>query len=279
MSIRKHKAAARRASRRQRRTARRRSPLATAALLGIGLAVTGAGYTAVDDATSAAAAPAGAYTAEQITSGEHLFNANCATCHGMNAVGTENGPSLIGVGAASVDFQVGTGRMPMQAQAPQAPVKPVQFTDEQIVELSAYVASLAPGPAVPDQQWLQADGDAARGAELFRINCAMCHNVAGAGGALTEGKYAPNLQQVEPVHIYEAMATGPQNMPVFSDDNLSPEDKRDIITALRWQTEVSGNVAGYPLGSIGPVSEGLFIWVFGISAAVSIAVWVTSRPS
>lgn len=278
MSNRKHNASSRRANR--RRTARRRSPLATAALLGIGLAVTGAGYNALDEAANAAAAPAtAAYTQEQISSGEHLFNANCATCHGMNAVGTESGPSLIGVGAASVDFQVGTGRMPMQAQAPQAPVKPVQFTDAQITELSAYVASLAPGPAVPDQQWLQTTGDPARGAELFRINCAMCHNVAGAGGALTEGKYAPNLQHVEPAHVYEAMVTGPQNMPVFSDDNLTPEDKRDIITALRWQTDVSGNVAGYPLGSLGPVSEGLFIWVFGISAAVSIAVWVTSRPS
>ena len=97
----------------------------------------------------------------------------------------------IGVGAASVDFQVGTGRMPLAASGPQAQQKPVQFTEEQVTAIAAYVASLAPGPAIPSEEYLQGDGDATNGAELFRINCAMCHNVAGAGGALTEGKYAP----------------------------------------------------------------------------------------
>ena len=263
-----------------RRTAKRRAPLATAALLGMGLLATGGAYAGLDAATSppAGAAPAIA-DAASISAGEALFNANCATCHGMDAVGTENGPSLIGVGAAAVDFQVGTGRMPMQANSPQAPKKPVQFTQEQIDQMSAYVADLAPGPAIPDPQYLQADGDAARGAELFRINCAMCHNVAAAGGALTEGKFAPELQTVEPVHIYAAMITGPQNMPVFSDANLSPQDKADIITAIRYQSEVSGSVNGYGLGSVGPVSEGLFIWVFGIGGAIVMSIWLTSRPS
>jgi ubiquinol-cytochrome c reductase cytochrome c subunit len=197
----------------------------------------------------------------------------------MNAVGTSEGPSLIGVGAASVDFQVGTGRMPMQNNAPQAPAKPVQFTDEEISQLAAYVASLAPGPAIPADEYLQADGDAAHGAELFRINCAMCHNVAAGGGALTEGKFAPELQTVEPVHIYEAMVTGPQNMPVFSDTNLTPQDKADIITSIVWMTDNTSMVGGYNLGSIGPVAEGLFIWIFGLGAAVGFAIWITSRPN
>lgn len=263
-----------------RKTARRRTPLATAAMLGLGLLATGGLYAGLDAATAApAAANTQAQQAAAVTAGEALFNANCATCHGMDAVGTDNGPSLIGVGAASVDFQVGTGRMPMQSNSPQAPLKPVQFTQEQIDQMAAYVASLAPGPAVPDDEWLQADGDAARGAELFRINCAMCHNVAAAGGALTEGKFAPELQTVEPVHIYEAMITGPQNMPVFNDANLSPQDKADIITAIRWQTDVSGGIGGYGLGSVGPVSEGLFIWVFGIGGVIVMSIWLTSRPN
>ena len=120
---------------------------------------------------------------------------------------------------------------------------------------------------------------AARRAELFRINCAMCHNVAGAGGALTEGKFAPELQTVEPHHIYEAMITGPQNMPVCNDANLTPEDKRDIITALQYQTHTTGGVAGLGLGSLGPVSEGLFIWIFGIGSCVAVALWLTARPN
>jgi ubiquinol-cytochrome c reductase cytochrome c subunit len=244
--------------------------------------LTGGAYGAVDTLVANAAdgtTEVDMNSAQTISEGETLFNANCATCHGMNAVGTSEGPSLIGVGAASVDFQVGTGRMPMQNNAPQAPAKPVQFTDEEISQLAAYVASLAPGPAIPADEYLQADGDAAHGAELFRINCAMCHNVAAGGGALTEGKFAPELQTVEPVHIYEAMVTGPQNMPVFSDTNLTPQDKADIITSIVWMTDNTSMVGGYNLGSIGPVAEGLFIWIFGLGAAVGFAIWITSRPN
>ncbi|NLT26139.1 MAG: c-type cytochrome [Microbacteriaceae bacterium] len=262
----------------------RRNPLATAALLGIGLLLTGGAYAAVDTVTATAAEETVEVDMEStatIEKGEALFNANCATCHGFDAVGTENGPSLIGVGAAAVDFQVGTGRMPMQMHGPQARLKPVQFTQEQTLEMAAYVASLAPGPAIPDREFLTntADADLVRGAELFRINCAMCHNVAAAGGALTEGKFAPQLQTVDPVHLYEAMATGPQNMPVFSDTNLTPEDKRDIIASIEWMTDNTAMVGGYNLGSVGPVAEGLFIWVFGIGLTVVGAIWLTSRSN
>src|SRR5690606_37871430 len=116
-----------------------------------------------------------AYSAAQIEEGKNLFVANCATCHGLDLAGTYAGPSLIGVGAASVHFQVGTGRMPMANSAPQAPVKPVVFTEEQILSLAAYVASISPGPAIPSDKYLDANGNAANGGELFRINCAMCH--------------------------------------------------------------------------------------------------------
>jgi ubiquinol-cytochrome c reductase cytochrome c subunit len=121
--------------------------------------------------------------------------------------------------------------MPMARDAPQAEARQPVFTDTQTKQLAAYVASVAAGPGLPPSKYLTLTGDATRGAELFRINCAMCHNVAGAGGALTEGKYAPNLQKTSPAHIYEAMLTGPQNMPVFNDDNITPQDKQDIISA------------------------------------------------
>ncbi|KAB1644010.1 cytochrome bc1 complex diheme cytochrome c subunit [Gulosibacter chungangensis] len=260
----------------------RRTPLATAALLGVGLLLSGGAYGAVDTLVANAAedtVEVDMTATETIAEGEALFSANCATCHGMDAVGTDNGPSLIGVGSASVHFQVGTGRMPMQKNAPQAPSKQNQFTEEQTLQMAAYVASLAPGPAIPDSKYTQADGNAAHGAELFRINCAMCHNVAAAGGALTEGKYAPELQTVDPVHIYEAMQTGPQNMPVFSDTNLTAQDKADIITAIVWMTDNTNMVGGYNLGGVGPVAEGLFIWVFGIGGSVAFAIWLTNRPN
>jgi ubiquinol-cytochrome c reductase cytochrome c subunit len=154
----------------------------------------------------------------------------------------------------------------------------VQFTDEQVEALAAYVASVSPGPAIPSDEYLQADGDAAAGAELFRINCAMCHNVAGAGGALTEGKFAPSLSGVSEAHIYEAMVTGPQNMPVFSDLNLTPEDKADIITYLKF-LEANPSAGGFDLGNLGPVSEGLFIWIFGLGAIIAVTVWLTAKSN
>ncbi|MDO4241419.1 MAG: cytochrome c [Microbacteriaceae bacterium] len=254
----------------------RRSPLATAALLAVGLIITGTAYAGFTQ--ERASADIDMKSPAAIEEGRKLFSANCATCHGANAEGTPDGPTLVGVGAASVHFQVSTGRMPLAFQGPQGMVKPKQFTEEQILQMSAYVASLAPGPEIPSDKYLKADGNAARGSELFRINCAMCHNVAAAGGALTKGKYAPALTGVDPAHIYEAMVTGPQNMPVFSDANLSPEDKRDIITYLKY-IENEPAVGGFKLGSLGPVAEGLFIWIGALGAIVALTVWVTAKSN
>ncbi|MBD8584297.1 c-type cytochrome [Frigoribacterium sp. CFBP 8766] len=256
----------------------RRSPLATASLLLVGLLTTGGAYALFSSTATADESTTSATSQQSIDEGQKLFASNCATCHGLAADGTGEGPSLIGVGAASVDFQVGTGRMPMAANGPQAEEKPTQFTDDQVYDLAAYVASLAPGPAIPDEEYLQADGDTTNGAELFRINCAMCHNVAGAGGALTEGKYAPALDGVSGAHIYEAMLTGPQNMPVFNDLNLSPQDKADVITYLKY-LENNPSPGGFELGSLGPVAEGLFIWIFGLGAIVAVTIWLTARSN
>lgn len=254
----------------------RRSPLATVALIVIGLLATGGAYTLFSSTASAQTNTATSQST--VKEGQKLFAANCATCHGMNAQGTKDGPSLYGVGAASVSFQVGTGRMPLAQQGPQAEQKPPQFTEKQVSELAEYVASLAPGPGIPDSKYLQGDGNAATGAQLFRINCAMCHNVAGAGGALTEGKFAPALSGVTAEHVYEAMVTGPQNMPVFNDANLTPQQKADIITYLKYLDE-HPSPGGFDLGSLGPVSEGLFIWIFGLGALVGVTIWIAAKAN
>jgi len=259
-----------------RRTGRRH-PLMGALLLVIGLFVTGGAYAATSAGIAMAETPP-VSQASLIDEGEKLFLANCASCHGLNAEGREAGPSLIGVGALAVDFQVGTGRMPMAASGPQAEAKPVQFTQAQINALAAFVASLAPGPGMPNPEHYAGDGDAAEGGALFRVNCAMCHNVAGAGGALTEGKYAPHLRDLDPVHIYGAMVTGPQNMPVFNDMNLTPEQKNDVITYLKYLDETP-SVGGFSLGSLGPVSEGLFVWLIGLGGLIAVAIWLTARSN
>ncbi|MCC5671682.1 c-type cytochrome [Kocuria rhizophila] len=257
---------------------KRRHPLAALALLVMALLLTGGLY-AVATTTNEAKAETTTYSAQDIEEGQKLFQANCSTCHGMQAQGTSSGPSLIGVGASSVDFQVGTGRMPMQMQGPQAQVKPQQFNEEQTDQLAAYVASLGAGPTVPEEQDLDiAEGNSANGAKVFLANCAMCHNAAGQGGALTRGKFAPSLMGVSEKHIYEAMQTGPQNMPVFNDANITPEEKRDVITYLKT-LDNNTTVGGFSLGSLGPVSEGLFIWTIGLVVVIGFTVWLTSRSA
>ena len=254
----------------------RRSPWAAVAAIAAGLIITGSGYAAATAST--ATESSSGYTAEQVDSGHKLFLSNCASCHGKNAEGTAAAPSLIGVGAASVHFQVETGRMPGQASGPQLEVKPVQFKQEDIDAMAAWVASLAPGPAKPTDEYLAQKGDATRGGEIFRINCAMCHNAVGAGGALTEGKYAPSLMGVPADHIYEAMLTGPQNMPVFNDANLSPKDKKDIITYLKY-VETNPSAGGYELAGLGPVAEGLFIWILGLGVIVALTIWLGAKSN
>jgi ubiquinol-cytochrome c reductase cytochrome c subunit len=263
-------------------SARRRHPLAAVVVLLFTLVVIGSAYAAFAPESSAQARSS---TSTQVEEGRKLFAIGCASCHGLGGEGqvrddgTVLGPSLIGVGAAAVDFQVGTGRMPMAAPGAQAPTKEVAYTDEQIEQLAAFVASLAPGPEIPDIDALDISaGDVSRGGELFRTNCASCHNTTGQGGALTWGKYAPNLTGVEPKYIYEAMVTGPQSMPVFNDETLEPEEKRDIIAFLQ-SVEEEPNPGGLGIGRGGPVPEGLWAWLVGIGGLIGAAIWIGTKAS
>lgn len=255
---------------------RRRHPAATYVLLLFALLATGGIYTAVTARGSANAA-AGSTAMASVADGKALFNVNCSSCHGINAEGTARGPSLIGVGAAAVDFQVGTGRMPAADIGPQVPQRKVRFTQAQIDDLAAYVASLGPGPAIPNASDLSTAGaDIALGGEIFRTNCSMCHNFVGSGGALSNGKYAPSLKGIAPKYIWEAMITGPASMPKFSNGTLTPQDKQDVIA---WLTTVhsEGDPGGFGLGQIGPVSEGLVLWVVGLGGLIGCAVWLGAK--
>jgi ubiquinol-cytochrome c reductase cytochrome c subunit len=170
----------------------------------------------------------------------------------------------------------------MAAPGAQAEQKDVAYTDEQIEQLAAFVASLAPGPEIPDDDALDTSdlsaGDVARGGELFRTNCASCHNTTGQGGALTYGKNAPNLTGVEPRHIYEAMITGPESMPVFNDNTLDSDEKRKIIAFLQSVQE-QPNPGGLGIGRGGPVPEGLWAWLIGIGGLIGAAVWIGTKAS
>ncbi|MET8412019.1 c-type cytochrome [Streptomyces sp. NPDC005195] len=260
-------------------SARRRHPLAAVVVLLLALAATGGLYAAFAPASKAQADTTAQSLA--IDEGKKLFSVGCASCHGTGGQGSSDGPSLVGVGAAAVDFQVGTGRMPAQQPGAQIPRKKVIYSQAEIDQLAAYIASLGAGPTVPTKSQVSPEGaDIAKGGELFRTNCSQCHNFTGKGGALTDGKFAPSLEGVDPKHIYEAMQTGPQNMPSFPDTTLSEKNKKDIIAYLDAvngdNTESPG---GLDLGGLGPVSEGLFGWIFGLGALIAVAVWVAARTA
>ena len=218
---------------------------------------TGVGYAAVTESAQAAAPQA---SETQVQQGRQLFLEGCATCHGLAAQGGDDGPGLIGVGAAAVDFQVTTGRMPLSAPAVQAPRKPPQYTEEQTAALAAYVASLgAAGDPLGLRRRLPRR-EPRRGRRLFRTNCAQCHNFAGKGGALSDGKYAPSLMNATPTEMFEAMITGPQNMPNFPNTTLPVEKKQAIIKYIEHLQSQADPAGSRATGSYGPVTEGAFIW-------------------
>jgi ubiquinol-cytochrome c reductase cytochrome c subunit len=266
----------------------RRGPFAGLVLLLLVLLLSGGLY--------AVLAPAQAQQeetdAEMVAKGRELFLVGCSFCHGQNGEGirTENGnqlgPPLAGVGAAAVDFQVSTGRMPMAQPGAQAPRKRPAYSEEEVAALAAYVASLGPGPAIPDESDYSTEGmtdeereeAVSRGGQIFLTNCTACHNFAGSGGAMPEGGYAPKIRGVEPRFIYEAMLTGPQNMPNFSNTNLTPDEKRDVIAYLQSLDE-QPEYGGFGMGGVGPVSEGMFAWIVGIGGCVVFAIWIAAHTT
>jgi ubiquinol-cytochrome c reductase cytochrome c subunit len=259
-------------------TARRRRPIVGYAAVLMALVAVGMLYAALSGLGSGnASASSPAASQQQIVEGKNLFTTSCASCHGAFAQGTSQAPSLVGAGAAAVDFQVSTGRMPLKQTDAEAPRKPSVFTPQQTYAIAAYVASLGGGPSVPAASQVSSAGaDTALGLSLFNANCAQCHNYAGAGGALTDGKYAPPLTDATNRQIYEAMLTGPEAMPVFNDNTITPAEKRDII-AYVTQSRTEANPGGFSLGRVGPVTEGLVAWLGGMVALVLAAMWITAK--
>ena len=240
----------------------------TAALVGsgFGYALFASSSTAEDSQVSAA----------DVAAGKALFETSCISCHGANLEGVaDRGPSLIGVGSAATYFQVGTGRMPAQGQSAQIPRKDAKFTEEQTNQIAAYVQSVGGGPQVPEGN-LRSDSNLAEGGELFRLNCASCHNFAGKGAPLSAGAYAPALTNATDKQIYTAMLSGPQNMPVFSDNQLTPEEKRSIVDYVQTLKE-SKDPGGAAIGRAGPVPEGLVIFIVGIGMLMGVIMWIGAK--
>jgi ubiquinol-cytochrome c reductase cytochrome c subunit len=267
-------AKARAASPRRRGGLRRR--ITSVAVLVGALTVVGGGYAMI--ATSSGADDT-ASSSQDVEAGRQLYNNSCITCHGANLEGVNGrGPTLIGTGSADVYFQVSTGRMPAPVQGALELRKVPKFNEQQTLQLGAFVQSKGGGPQVPAAGTeLRAGADKlGDGGELFRLNCASCHGATGHGAPLSAGKIAPDLYRATDRQLYTAMLVGPENMPVFSNNQITPEQKRAIIGYVQAMKE-SNDPGGAGLGRIGPVAEGLVIWTAGLGALMVTILWIGAR--
>ncbi|MDQ3947452.1 MAG: c-type cytochrome [Actinomycetota bacterium] len=208
------------------------------------------------------------------TIGRRLYETGCSSCHGLEGRGTRLGPPLIGVGAASADFYLSTGRMPLDDPDEEAQRKPPAYSAKEIADLTAYVASLGGGPPIPAVD--PDGGELPLGSQTYTANCAACHNSAGSGGALGQAVFAPGVRQATPVQVAEAIRIGPGAMPVFGPETLDDHEVNSVVAYLLFlrHTEDRG---GAPLGRLGPVPEGLVAWVVGLGPMLAAAFWIGTR--
>jgi ubiquinol-cytochrome c reductase cytochrome c subunit len=213
----------------------------------------------------------------QIAAGRTLFVETCSSCHGVNAQGSSLAPQLQGVGGAAVDLWLSAGWMPLATPGSQAEAKPARYDRTQILQIVAYVTSIKPGGvSVPGSVDLTG-ANRASGFDLFSLNCAPCHTITGAGDAIANGYHAPPLHGVTPTMVYEAIRTGPQNMPVFSPQTLTPAQLKDVVAYVTIDIEHPANPGGLALGGVGPVAEGFVGLFVGVGACLLAAFWVGDR--
>jgi ubiquinol-cytochrome c reductase cytochrome c subunit len=189
--------------------------------------------------------------------GAAVYATHCASCHAPQKWGTGNGPTLRGVGMASLDFYLMTGRMPAAE-----PWIEIAHRDERsgqglsladIRALETYLApTVAGGPAIPP---VVANGDLMHGHALFSQNCQQCHGLAGEGGDLGELDWAPSLDRTPIAQIAEAIRVGPEQMPPFGEHQLSATDLNDVASYL-VQMQADRQAPMVPARSTGPVPEG-----------------------
>ncbi len=211
-----------------------------------------------------------------IGAGEALFEQVCSSCHEADAQGSSAAPSLIGVGPATVDFWVTTGRMPAATPlSTEAQSKPPRLNDKQAEEIAAFITSLSPAaPFIPQVHTKHAN--LATGASLFALNCAACHTITGMGDELAYGTNAPTLHTPTATKIAEAIRTGPANMPRFT-GNLSDSQVRDIVVYVTEKIQHPTNPGGFGLGGIGPVAEGFVALLFGVGGLMLVCFWIGDR--
>ncbi len=228
-------------------------------------------------ARSVLAAAASPSSAAQLAQGKTLFDENCASCHGTSAQGGALAPNLRGVGAATVDLWVSSGWMPLATPTVQPIKKPALFNRRETVAIANYVASLTPGLGLPIPNVSTTGASVSNGFSVFALNCAPCHTVTGAGDALSNGISAPSLHGVTKTEIWEAVRTGPGNMPRFAATQLTSAQINDVIAYVKTGIQHPASPGGLSLGGVGPVAEGFIGLFVGVGACLLFALWIGER--
>src|SRR4051812_9696 len=200
--------------------------------------------------------------------GRQLFVEGCASCHGMDARGIAGrGPNLHGAGAGAADFYLRTGRMPLESPHAQPVRADPLYPDADIKALVRYVGSLGgpPVPRPPDP----GRGSLSAGYTLFREHCAGCHQIAAEGGAVVVA-VAPDLKDARPTQIAEAVRTGPYVMPEFPRSQIS-DRQLDSLVAYIDRTKDPVDRGGWGLRHLGPIPEGLVVWLLAGTVLVLVA--------
>jgi ubiquinol-cytochrome c reductase cytochrome c subunit len=202
--------------------------------------------------------------------GQALYEESCASCHGADARGVDGrGPTLRRVGAASIDFYLRTGRMPLSRPNVEPTRAQPVLTRPQIDDVIAYLTGLEPGgPVVPDVRTDR--GDLELGRRLFTDSCSGCHQIVAQGG-IAPGLVAPPLDDATPTEIGEAIRIGPYLMPRFGPGQL---DAHEVDSIARYVTEVGKhppNAGGWGIGNVGPIPEGMVAWLLAGTALLLVA--------
>ena len=210
-----------------------------------------------------------------------IYLADCATCHGADAHGTNRGPSLVGVGRASLDYYLTTGRMPItnpnlflgnpdqeiKRQTPAYPPATINALEDYIVGLTG-----PGGPPIPD---MNPNANRAAGGEIFRLQCAACHAWAGDGGALLH-REAPELHDATSTQIGEAVRVGPGLMPAFGHAAIDNRQLDQLAAYVRYLAHPADR-GGNPLWHLGPFAEGFVAWAIGMTFLLLTVRWIGER--
>jgi ubiquinol-cytochrome c reductase cytochrome c subunit len=174
---------------------------------------------------------------------------------------------LHGVGAASADFYLSTGRMPLDDPHSQPDRTEPAYDPQSIADLVAYIGSLG-GPAVPQVDVVGGRLNLAEGQRLFTENCAACHQIVGRGGVMA-GAFVPTLLEATPRQVVEAARIGPYVMPRFSEAQLGDRQLASIARYVQYAKHPE-NPGGWALFNVGPVPEGMVAWLIGLLALLLV---------